>query len=168
MPWFCTVIAISIWCPVEANVYSFCRHDVPFDDDIFADTAGITAHAEDSVNGLQTLTPEPDPQPPSQTPPHDLVQSACSFSFLPSTSEPALKETPRLVLARPKPTKSTQTRMSLSRMTVLVKQVTRLTRKCRLLSRKKSDLQEEVSALKREARKANAATEKANLVLLQV
>lgn len=160
---------VSLDCPKQATKHS---HDVPSDDGILADTAddtaGITAHAEDSVNAPQTLTPEPDPQPPSQTPPHDLVQRTCSFSFLPSTSEPALKETPRPVSVRPKPTKSTQTRMSLSRMALLLKQVTRLTRKCRLLARKKNDLQEEVSGLKREARKVNLAMEKANLVLLQV
>ncbi|KAH7944684.1 hypothetical protein HPB51_028602 [Rhipicephalus microplus] len=164
---------VSLDCPKQATKHRQEQffHDVPSDDGILADTAddtaGITAHAEDSVNAPQTLTPEPDPQPPSQTPPHDLVQRTCSFSFLPSTSEPALKETPRPVSVRPKPTKSTQTRMSLSRMALLLKQVTRLTRKCRLLARKKNDLQEEVSGLKREARKVNLAMEKANLVLLQ-
>ncbi|KAH8027340.1 hypothetical protein HPB51_004692 [Rhipicephalus microplus] len=164
---------VSLDCPKQATKHRQEQffHDVPSDDGILADTAddtaGITAHAEDSVNAPQTLTPEPDPQPPLQTPPHDLVQRTCSFSFLPSTSEPALKETPRPVSVRPKPTKSTQTRMSLSRMALLLKQVTRLTRKCRLLARKKNDLQEEVSGLKREARKVNLAMEKANLVLLQ-
>lgn len=53
--------------PGEANVYSFRRrHDVPFDDGILADTAGIRAHAEDSVIRLQTLTPGPGPLPPPQ------------------------------------------------------------------------------------------------------
>ncbi|KAH8037852.1 hypothetical protein HPB51_018340 [Rhipicephalus microplus] len=60
-----------------------------------------------------------------------------------------------------------QTRLSLSRMTNLLRKVQNLTRKCQRLQKKQHHLQEELSTLRQEAKKASLLMKKTNVEILQ-
>ncbi|XP_037268860.2 uncharacterized protein LOC119160746 isoform X2 [Rhipicephalus microplus] len=120
-----------------------------------------TAHQEDEI-----LT-EPCSEPSSLP----LLLPAPESSFcLPKTYQ--MPKHGKTVHCQTSPSKATrprgmQTRLSLSRMTNLLRKVQNLTRKCQRLQKKQHHLQEELSTLRQEAKKASLLMKRTNVEILQ-
>lgn len=101
-----------------------------------------------------------------------LILPAPESSFcLPKTYQ--MPKHGKTVQCQTSPSKATtprgmQTRLSLSRMTNLLRKVQNLTRKCQRLQKKQHHLQEELSTLRQEAKKASLLMKRTNVEILQV
>ncbi|KAL3242717.1 hypothetical protein MRX96_002487 [Rhipicephalus microplus] len=121
-----------------------------------------TAHQEDEM--LTELCSEPSSLP--------LILPAPESSFcLPKTYQ--MPKHGKTVQCQTSPSKATrprgmQTRLSLSRMTNLLRKVQNFTRECQRLQKKQHHLQEELSTLRQEAKKASLLMKRTNVEILQV
>ncbi|KAK8774441.1 hypothetical protein V5799_011024 [Amblyomma americanum] len=144
------------------------------------DTAAAEALSSDDGNNeavtvQKSGSSEPAGQPPPGAPMEpsgmsllEPIQEASPGQLLLPTFQLAPEEALRSDLLSSKPAaKGTQTRLSVSRVSELFRQVATLSRKCRRLVEKTVRLQGELSLLRHEKKKTEAVMKKTNFTVLQ-